>query len=308
MELDLRTIAVRGVFSAGRAARLGIDGTTLRQRVKAGDAHPLHRGWYTPYDPANHRDHFRLRTIALLLEYGEEVVASHGSAVVVLGLPTHHIDFGTAHLMWRNERSAFRSYSRTRIHERVRDAALPLQLETVHPALACLQVGLADPRALMVAGDAALRTGLVTPEQLLAACGALRGARGLTRARMAVPWCDPRHETPGESLTAFVLRHLDYALDPQFRPGLTGPGGGPVRTDFRIEGTNVLVEFDGRTKYAVKDPQEAQAILFAEKKREDQLRDAGYEVVRLTWSDLAHPERVRAKVEAAIARSRRGVG
>lgn len=305
MDLDLRSIAMRGVFSAARAASVGIDSTTLRQLVKSGSAHPLHRGWYTPYRPKDAREHFRLRTVALMFEYGGVAVASHGSAVVLLGLPTECVDFGTAHLMWRGENGPFRAFSRVRMHERVETEALAFQFETVHPALACVQVGLSDPRALMVSGDAALRQGVVTGDELRLACDALRGQRGLTRARATVPWCDGRHESPGESVTAWTLRSLGYDLDPQFASGLTGPGGGRLRNDFRILGTNVLVEFDGLVKYAARDGEEAQRLLFAEKQREDALREAGYEVVRLTWSDLRNPEQVRAKIEAAIARSLR---
>jgi hypothetical protein len=303
MDIDLRSIAMRGVFSAGRAASVGINATTLRQLVKAGRAHPLHRGWYTPYRPKDAREHFRLRSIALLFEYGRIAVASHGSAVVLLGLPTEAVDFGVAHLMWRGEMSPFRSFSRVRMHERVATEELPLQFETVHPAIACIQVGLADPRALMVAADAALRGGLATPGELRLACDALRGQRGLTRARATVPWCDARHESPGESITAWLLRTLGYEIEPQFEPGLLGPGGGLLSSDFRILGTNVLVEFDGLVKYAARDEEEAQTLLFAEKQREDAIRGAGYEVVRLTWSDLRRPEVVRAKIDAAIARS-----
>jgi hypothetical protein len=303
MDIDLRSIAMRGVFSAARAASVGIDGTTLRRLVAAGKAHPLHRGWYTPYRPRGARAHFRLRTIALLFEYGEVAVASHGSAVVLLGLPTEAVDFGTAHLMWSSSRRRFEAFSRVRIHETVATKDLPLQEETVHPAVACLQVGLGDPRALMVAADAAIRQEMITHQELREAAKLLRGQRGLTRARAAIEWCDGRHETAGESVTAWTLRTLGYELDPQFAPGLTGPGGGPLHSDFRVLGTNVLVEFDGKLKYAARDEKEAQELLFAEKRREDALRDAGYEVVRLTWSDLQDLELVRRKIEAAIARS-----
>jgi hypothetical protein len=308
MDIDVRPIAVRGVFSAARASRAGIDPTTLRRLVKEGQAYPLHRGWYTPYRPKDAREHFRLRSIALLFEYGNVAVASHGSAVVLLGLPTEFVDFGTAHLMWCGESSPFRAFSRVRMHERVANDELPHQIETVHPALACIQVGLGDPRALMVAGDAALREGLATADQLRLACDALRGQRGLTRARATTLWCDQRHESPGESVTAWTLRMLGYELEPQFAPGLTGPSGGLLRSDFRVVGTNVLVEFDGLVKYAARDEAEAQRLLFAEKQREDALREAGYEVVRLTWSDLRRPEVVRAKIEAAVARSLQRAG
>jgi very-short-patch-repair endonuclease len=75
----------------------------------------------------------------------------------------------------------------------------------------------------------------------------------------------------------------------------------PGRTyvaDFLIDGTRVIVEFDGRGKYD--DP----TVLFAEKQREDELRRLGYVVVRLTWEDLSRPEQVRRRLAAAVALSR----
>ena len=50
-----------------------------------------------------------------------------------------------------------------------------------------------------------------------------------------------------------------------------------------------FVEFDGAVKYSGADGRQA---LVDEKHREDELRRLGYRVVRLTWRDLADPERV----------------
>ncbi len=61
----------------------------------------------------------------------------------------------------------------------------------------------------------------------------------------------------------------------------------------------VLVEFDGLVRYAGADD------LVAEKRREDRLRALGYEVVRVMWADLEHPERILRAIRQAIARSRR---
>ena len=61
-----------------------------------------------------------------------------------------------------------------------------------------------------------------------------------------------------------------------------------------------MVEFDGAVKYAGADGREA---LVREKRREDALRAMGYEVVRVTWADLTHPEVVVALVRRALARS-----
>jgi very-short-patch-repair endonuclease len=290
--MDLKLIAHRGVFSTANARSFGITPTSLRSRVANAECFRLHHGWYSVRPPVDERDRHWLRLSALLQEYAGLVVASHGSALVWLGLPTERVDLGTVHLMWRAPDKPFRSFSRTNIHEVIERADLPSEDETVAPALAVVQAGLADQRSLLVAGDAALRSLLATTEHLRCACRALKGQRGVTAARAAVEWCDARHESPGETLTAHVMRMLGYRLQPQFPvPGTA------YRADFLIEGTTVLLEFDGRLKY---DSDEAR---FAEKVREDAIRSLGYEVVRITWAMLREPEKIRRLVEAAVRRS-----
>jgi very-short-patch-repair endonuclease len=61
-------------------------------------------------------------------------------------------------------------------------------------------------------------------------------------------------------------------------------------------------EFDGRVKYASGDPN----VLYDEKRREDRLRDIGFEVVRFNWTDVWNrPDMVAAKVRQAFARQAR---
>ena len=62
-----------------------------------------------------------------------------------------------------------------------------------------------------------------------------------------------------------------------------------------MDGANVVVEFDGKVKYAAGDPE----VLWDEKRREDRLRRLGYVVVRITWADLERPGAVAAAVRAA---------
>ena len=92
--------------------------------------------WESVRAPPDERDRRWLRVSALLQEYAGHAVASHGSALVWLGLPTERVDLCRTHLMWRAETSPFRSFSRTHLHERIDHPALPLWEETVHPALA----------------------------------------------------------------------------------------------------------------------------------------------------------------------------
>ncbi len=134
----------------------------------------------------------------------------------------------------------------------------------------------------------------MTRSDLARALAEFEGHRGVGPVRAALVHADGRHESPGESLTAHVLRGLGHELEPQFE---IVADGRTYRADFRIAGTRVLVEFDGRVKYASGDG----SMLFEEKRREDALRRDGWVVVRLVWSDLASPDLVRMRIEQAMA-------
>ena len=46
-------------------------------------------------------------------------------------------------------------------------------------------------------------------------------------------------------------------------------------------------------------------MLWQEKRREDRLRELGYEVVRVVWSDLDSPQELAVRIFRAIERARR---
>ena len=93
---------------------------------------------------------------------------------------------------------------------------------------------------------------------------------------------DPRSESVGESRLRVGLTLLGVQVEPQVvirdeRDRFV------ARVDFLVKGTNIVIEFDGLVKYRGDDGAEA---LIAEKRREDELRRLGYQVVRVLWSDL----------------------
>jgi hypothetical protein len=300
--MDLDLLAPRRVFSTERARALGLSRAELRRHLADGTVVRLHRGWYAvgPVEGDLHRH--RLRVEALLQEYAGTAVATGVSALVRLGLPTYRPDLRRAQLVLVDP-----AMHRHRKPDLVVAAAgvepaglRPTALGTVHAAVALAETGLAGQRELLVPADAALRRRLVTPAQLEAAAEVRANRRGIAALRTAVGWCDARHESPGETLTAYVLRMLGHDLEPQFSVPGSGqwtPGGQGYRADFRIAGTRVLVEFDGRQKYA-----EAKDV-WAEKLREDRIRSLGWEVVRLTWADLRDPTAVARRIEQALARA-----
>jgi hypothetical protein len=138
----------------------------------------------------------------------------------------------------------------------------------------------------VVAGDAALRSGLVTPDQLRDEVRTVGRLRGVRVARDVVAFVDGRSESPGESLSRVRMRELGLAL-PTLQHVVTDRQGFVGRVDFWWEEAQVIGEFDGRSKYGIAHgASDAADLLWSEKLREDRLRGATRAtVVRWTWSD-----------------------
>ncbi|MEX2289465.1 MAG: hypothetical protein WD794_03950 [Mycobacteriales bacterium] len=147
----------------------------------------------------------------------------------------------------------------------------------------------------VAAADAALRRG-ASPEELLEALEACARWPGIDRARRAVGFADGRAESALESLGR--VRFDEQGLPPCDLQVVLGDTDGPIaRVDHYWEAHRTIAEADGALKYVTA------ADLFAEKRREDRLREAGFEVVRYTWDEaLRHPELVAVRIRQAFVR------
>ena len=302
--MDLRLIAHAGVFSTADATGLGLDRNALKRLVRDGRCLRLTTGWYAVVDadaPGCEALH-RLRSVALGRQLRARAALSHHSRLLVGGLPTFAADLGTVHLSSLRPSVGGVSVSRpgVSIHRRVGGLRIP-ELDTLAPELprlvpiawAAVQAGLlAGPEAFLVPADAALRADQTTPAELAHAVEIFASHTGIGPVRAALTVADARHESPGESLTAFVLTALGFVLERQVELVVEGRR---YRPDFRIAESRVLIEFDGAVKY------DARGALFAEKQREDALRRAGWVVVRIVWADLADPRRLAERVRVALA-------
>lgn len=117
-----------------------------------------------------------------------------------------------------------------------------------------------------------------------------------SRCRTMNAMVDGRRESVGETRVGILAFTAGIRLVPQVTI-LDEHGDFVARVDFVVEGTKVIVEFDGKGKYA----EGGADVLFAEKRREDRLRRLGWTVVRVTWADLYRPEKVVAWIRAAVA-------
>ena len=164
-------------------------------------------------------------------------------------------------------------------------------VRVVQPALAVLQVAATfGVEAGLVSADSALREGLVTREDLTETLAARPLGNGAPRARTMIQDVNRLSESAGETRCRWLF-HVLGLPSPELQAVIRDRAGRFIgRVDFLFADERTIVEFDGLVKYT-----ERQSLV-AEKAREDALRALGFSVVRITWADLAHPQRVLGKV------------
>jgi hypothetical protein len=153
-------------------------------------------------------------------------------------------------------------------------------------------------RSGVVVADAALRRGLL-PAELAAAAARMAGWRGGRRAVEVAAFASGLSESALESVSR-VLFHEQAVPRPEQQVEIWVDGRFEARVDFLWREQNVVGEADGRAKYASVES------LYAEKRREERLRDLGFEVVRWGWDEAwrRDPELV-ASVHRSLARGTR---
>jgi hypothetical protein len=79
------------------------------------------------------------------------------------------------------------------------------------------------------------------------------------------------------------------------------------RCDFGWEEHSTVGEFDGRVKYGrlLRPDQRIEDVVWAEKQREDAIRDLGRQMVRWTWGDLQRERILDDRLRRAFHRGKR---
>lgn len=291
----LRAAADRqlGLFTAVDAQRAGYGHGEIRHLCSSGAWTRVRRGVYALADEsAVARNSGRAHAVdctAVLLDLSRPAAAvSHTSALRLLGLPARQALLpDTVRLthpeLWRRGRGFA-----------VNAAPLPPgdvttrgPLRLTVPARTLVDCAREWPlEDAVVAMDAALLKGLVSPGDLTAAVAAARSWPGAPRAARATGLADGRSESPLE--TRGRLRVLGAGLpSPELQVEIRVEGRLLGVVDAWFEEAAVAVEFDGRIKYT--DPwhgRTPERVLWDEKRREDQLRAEGIRVVRVVDADL----------------------
>lgn len=289
-----------GVVTRMQARDLGVPSTQLG---KPGDGLQLTRvraGAYAVsemYDAASPRQLLTLQVAAERLVTGVDLVAVGATAALLHEIPLIGAVPARPHVAERKQDRPRHHGSSTTLAPQ--DVVELNGVPVATLARAALDVARLRGRlAGVVALDAALRKE-VSKDELRRTLGRCTRWPGVRQARAALDFADGRSESPLESMGR--VRFDAHGLPaPELQVWL-GDAQGPIgRVDQYWERYRTVAEADGALKYT------SPADLFAEKRREDRLREAGFEVVRYTWDEILRtPEVVIARILAAFDRAAR---
>lgn len=300
------------IIRRSEALQRGAADHQLQRQCRTGAWRRIRPGRYASadaFDALDTHERHRLRAVETLRAASADAVLSHQSAAVVHGLDLWNTPLSVTHLT-RNRPTGGR---RTR-HRHVHSAVLRpeeiadvdgLPVTTVARTVADLARTLPFEQAV-VAGDHALHAAGLTSEDVAAAANALPPHAGRQRVHRILAQLDGRSESVGESRSRVLMLREQLPV-PECQPNLYSADGDRLgRVDFLFEECAVVGEFDGRGKYGrlVPDGQVPADVVWAEKVREDAIRDAGWQVARWTWDELEVPGVVARRILDAVRRAR----
>lgn len=153
----------------------------------------------------------------------------------------------------------------------------------------------------VVVADSALHRRLTTPRELTAILADCAGWPGIARARRVVAFADAASESALESISRVAMAQQGVPA-PRTQVTLGDHIGFGARVDFLWPEQKVIGEADGLGKYEASGGRSTREIVRAEKRREERLADAGYEIIRWGWEDARRPGRLGFRLRAALAR------
>lgn len=280
------------VFTTAQASARGVDVVTLGRLVGHGLLIRLRRGVYERASAASPAHSSADVLAARLASLSQPAVVAHRSAATFHGL---RVPFQS----WQIDGRLYvlRDPDLAQVRHSPETVVLPSTFTADHLvpgvcgslvttiARTALDLGRGCPleRAL-VSIDHALALG-ATVAELEALRGFMLGWPGTRVLRPAVAYADARSESGLESIVRG--RMLASGLpEPDLQTPVSGESGAQYRADMCWLEQRVILEVDGRGKFAL-----GQEAVIAEKVREDDLRAVGFTVVRIMYPQLADPKR-----------------
>lgn len=290
------------------------DGWTSQQITRAHRAGAITRirhGAYVDslvWSSLSPADQHRTRARALLRTAHSDTVLTHVSSVVEHGAPVWGLPLDILHTSRTSPRKAGRRQCDWVPHRGLLDAEDVVELNGVRVSKAVRAAveltTLAGVEESLVSVNAMLNEGRFTPQQLHAFAQdvAKYWPRSLT-TDLVVRLADPRVSSVGESRTSYLCwRH--GLPKPEAQVTIRDETGEVFAfVDFAWPERGVFLEFDGQEKYRLhRRPGETlEQYVLREKRREERICAlTGWVCIRMTWADLAAPERTAARIRRLL--------
>jgi hypothetical protein len=230
----------------------------------------------------------QLDCLAVLLTLDRATAAiSHGSAAKLWGFPRSTGNDGEIRLTDPEHGRAGRGFHVVRAPLEPEEVDVRGPFRRTSAARTLVDCAREDPlEDAVVAMDAALLTGKVSPQQLRDATARARRWRGGLRAERAVGLTDGRAESPLETRGRLRIVGAGFPA-PELQVEISSNGRRIAVVDGWFEEAAVAVEFDGRVKYS--QPwrgRSPERVLWEEKRREDELRALDIGMVRIADVDI----------------------
>lgn len=288
--MDLHAGALRHTDEL-RAA--GYTPAELHRMCRSGVLSRLRRGAYLVGPcPAEPEQRHAILVRAAVDRLAVDVVVSHISAAVLLGLPVWGVPLGRVSVT-RDRRHGARTTDRLRLH------AAPMRPDEITVVDGIAVTGLARTvvdvartvpfEQAVVVADGALATGLVGPDELTEALVRAVGWQGVPDARRVVAFADGGGKSAGESRSRVAIARAGLPVPLLQWRVATGPTRRVREVDFAWPELRTVGEFDRRAKYGrlLKPGQDVGEVVYQEKLREDEVRAEDLAMVRWGWADLS---------------------
>lgn len=299
-----------GFFTTQMALEVGYAKRDITRMARSGEWHRIRRGAYAPgamwleLDPvAQHQ----VRARAVMWSLGDSVALSHASGVVAHGIDVWNPRLDRVHVT-RLDGGAGRIEGDVVHHEGFslgHEVVEADRMKAMLPERCVLEAASrVDRETAWCLLDAGLRSGTFDRDRLEAAYGIMQHWPFMHRVRDLVPFADGRSGSIGESRGKHLFRSFGLP-QPELQYEVRRADGSIAGvTDWAWPEYGLLGEFDGRIKYGrlLKPDQDPGDVVFAEKRREDELREiTGFSMIRLIWSDFANAAMTAARVRRALS-------
>lgn len=254
------------------------------------------------------RERFVTRVRGVALSRPSPLLISHRTAAVLHGLPVVG-GFPSRVDSLRSTVNGGRSESAIHAHRtsRLPDVDQVHDLRVTSLARTIVDVALSHPLVVSVPMmDHALRLGRIGLDDLREEHATRQRHPGARRAAAALGLCTPRSQFPLESITQVRLFEGAWQR-PQQQVRLPLLRGGNAYVDCLWADLSLVLEADGRYKYGPIAGLLSGDELWAEKRREDDLREQGFDFRRPTWERVWNRSQFEAMMRCTgVPRAARG--